>query len=621
MLDTLWVLPSTLLILLIGLIRKATVHPPSSSHRLTSPLYDPDPSWAFERSGVNVSLWTASLNGLPKSLLNRLNITLARRLKRVYDAAVGFGLLGLVVSTLGAVWATAAVWKEVWAEMALHAAQDPTLRQGVEGVLAGTGPEVVKRALDSSPAALAAGLSLSISAPSPAGASGSASWGTGSLQPLIPGVTIPLNHLPTLVLALVLNQLIHEFGHAISAALDDIRPSRFSINIHAGLPSMMVAFPSTVDTLDPNAKMRLATSGPCHNLLAWFVLWLLASSGAGQIFWRDQSADGRVVQDVQWASPLYNHLAPGDLLIHLDDIPLSSSFPSSDIWSDYLSSDTRGDEGRGWCMDRTAFMGLPPAPCSYDNATDPSLGHGRPSDLVFVSTYGPTRGEERCLSPHPILDIPSTQCPCPDSRWVCVRPRVDEGGSNVLRIGVRRGGRDSDQVISWYGPRSEVLAAVSVGAQGARGWKAGVRWSALFLRYMSAISLSLFLFNLLPLPYTDGTQLLTAFLQWRSVNRPAMSDSSSGDPTAPPATAPMTMQATLSKPSGPSIRFYRDYELDSDDEEAGIGLGASGRSSYSLSREETTSDRAVRTIVQGCSLAVAVGYAAGWAMLLLLRSS
>lgn len=35
----------------------------------------------------------------------------------------------------------------------------------------------------------------------------------------IPGVTIPLSHFPTVALALVVNQLIHELGHAISGAM------------------------------------------------------------------------------------------------------------------------------------------------------------------------------------------------------------------------------------------------------------------------------------------------------------------------------------------------------------------------------------------------------------------
>lgn len=35
----------------------------------------------------------------------------------------------------------------------------------------------------------------------------------------IPGVTVPISHLPLLVLALIVNQFIHEFGHALTAAL------------------------------------------------------------------------------------------------------------------------------------------------------------------------------------------------------------------------------------------------------------------------------------------------------------------------------------------------------------------------------------------------------------------
>ena len=44
--------------------------------------------------------------------------------------------------------------------------------------------------------------------------------------------------------------------------------------------------------------MRLATSGPFHNLITYGWLYFLVLSGAGALMWTDQSEVGRVVQTV-----------------------------------------------------------------------------------------------------------------------------------------------------------------------------------------------------------------------------------------------------------------------------------------------------------------------------------
>ncbi|WRT69037.1 uncharacterized protein IL334_006020 [Kwoniella shivajii] len=648
MLDSIYTLPSILLVSLIYLVywlskyqQKNHHHNPTTSHKhqLTSPPndiseIDDSPIWIFERSGITISLWTQSFNALPKDLLNKLNVKLVlfRRLKIIYNVGIGLGLLGMMVAFIGSLWAVISVWKEVWLEISLH-----TIQVISDQVEQATTQEIVKRALD------IAGEKEIISIQK----SGKGKWDfAGGLQPLIPGLTMPWTHLPTLILALLINQLIHEFGHAISAALDDIQPSRFSLSLHAGIPSMMISFPSTVDNLDPNAKMRLATSGPFHNLLTWFSVWLLTFSGIGSILWSDRNMDGIIVQDVHWNSPLYDHLQAGSLITHLDDIPLfTSSTSSPDQWSEYLLSDRIGDVGRGWCMDKTSFLSQPLPPCQTNSTSSSHSSkyseRNQDSKIMFRSTYGPSKGEERCLSPHPILDIKSTKCPCPDSRWVCIRPFVEvigEGDSSsrsdiiggtensnehgILRIGVKENDDQNidEKVILWIGPRAEVYNNVEISNKGARGWKAGIRWADLFFKYISTISLSLFLFNLLPLPLTDGSQLLVSLLEWRSIVRPSTSNSSH------------SLQATLTQPSESEIRetegarsdveVYRQYEIDSDDEiDEEEMIGRDNDYSEASTRKDVVWKRWVRRAIQSLSMVLVGIWAIGWFMLFLLRSS
>lgn len=89
----------------------------------------------------------------------------------------------------------------------------------------------------------------------------------------------------------------------------------------------------------------------------------------------------------------------------------------------------------------------------------------------------------KCLATHPILHIPSSPCPCPSAKWICVHPSHTE---EIMRIrlastsaGVSTKGEG--EVVLFAGDRKEVLGSVEVGDLGARGWGGLVRWYALFL--------------------------------------------------------------------------------------------------------------------------------------------
>jgi hypothetical protein len=51
---------------------------------------------------------------------------------------------------------------------------------------------------------------------------------------------------------------------------------------------------------------------------------------------------------------LYDHVSPGDLITHVDDVFLGQE---EGVWERYLAGDAIGDEGRGWCVDRSVYMG------------------------------------------------------------------------------------------------------------------------------------------------------------------------------------------------------------------------------------------------------------------------
>ena len=124
-------------------------------------------------------------------------------------------------------------------------------------------------------------------------------------------------------------------------------------------------------------------------------------------------------------------------------------------------------------------------------------------------------------------------------------------------------------------------------------------------RYLSSIAISLFFFNLLPLPSTDGSHLLRALLSLRQ-----------------PILQARQWRAAISRPHAhPTINIYREYELDSDSEaDSERGGDYESGSMRERSREEVWKRR-LRRGVEGVSTALVAIWAAGWAMVALLRSS
>lgn len=276
--------------------------------------------------------------------------------------------------------------------------------------------------------------------------------------------------------------------------------------------------------------------------------------------------------------------------------------------------------------------GLADTPC------DPDSG-----DIVFeaVAVNPAGSADRKCFHPHPILEILSTRS-CP-TRWVLVRPIAEE---QILRIRLEDGTHDGEAVL-WKGDRRAVLENVIVGRQEPRLLAPVVRWGTLYMayvhqsiinlvvretmaqlisayRYMSTVALSLFLFNLLPLPNTDGSQLLRSFLSSyapRTVPTISLRASLSSPATTPSRTGTPAIKIHFDPHEHEHERDAEAYELDTDDEMEDDDGDGHHTHEYSGGRREGLWKRRLRRGVEGVVLVLGVGWVAGWGMLLLLRSS
>ncbi|KAF7368996.1 Histone acetyltransferase [Mycena venus] len=425
---------------------------------------------------VQTSAWNSRHDILAKSVAQRPGARLRPALINFYNAGCAVGALGTTIALGLLVWnCTHALLPLIHGTLA-PSSSGPLLRRGLEAVETTVAPRGI------------------------------------GITPIIPGWTVPLRHLPVILLAVFLSQIVHELGHAISAALDAVPIVSAGASFTIVIPAAFVSFPSTaLEALEPFARSRIIAAGPFHNLMFWFLLVLVDRAGTGgfltHAIYRDVSDVGRVVVGIDSDSDLRWHLPLGSLITKLDDTPLGSA---NDQWTRYLTSPHSPSSALGWCVDRAAY--LAPQSCCEPHASSPF------SCFAAVSSV-----EKGCLDAFPILtDMPEQRCAsdtdCPDASK-CVRP--DES-AQILRLTIHTEGHD--RVILWSGPLIEIHEQVN----NSRDWQIpsafsilaamDLRIDAAFLElllhsYLKMATLSLYLFNLLPLPYLDGSQFVQALLE------------------------------------------------------------------------------------------------------------
>ncbi|EKM77676.1 hypothetical protein AGABI1DRAFT_114978, partial [Agaricus bisporus var. burnettii JB137-S8] len=207
---------------------------------------------------------------------------------------------------------------------------------------------------------------------------------------------------------------------------------------------------TALDTLRPPAKSRIISAGPFHNLLFWCFCFLTSYIGSG-LFWtflgyKDISALGRVVLQVEDDSPLAGHLTTGAIITKLNDHSMASSSIDRDPWTSFLKSTKNDDIFLGWCIDSNALDSSGKECCLPDESKNDTLS-------CFVANTVPTR--VGCMDPIPILTSTKTTDRCEsgtDCRngHVCVRPAETE---ELLRLTIKGNELEPDKVVLWSGPR------------------------------------------------------------------------------------------------------------------------------------------------------------------------
>ncbi|KAI0700664.1 hypothetical protein C8T65DRAFT_709626 [Cerioporus squamosus] len=466
---------------------------PSSSSSAASPVL-------FASRGTRITLHNFHLSA-HLSFFNDIHLYASARLRRsrwkafvtlAYDAGSLFGVLGMVGSLLLLVWAS------VQLALSLYDKPYPVLPPHT--------PALRKR-------------------------------------DVLPDVASSSHHVP-----LTLIVIVHELGHAVAAALyapptlpssladsprsESVSLSAVGLGLTVLLPSAFVAFPAgEVDSLPPRPRLRLISAGAFHNLLFWLALAAFSSARLSSILWpllgySDVSRYGRVVLGVEESSPLYAHLPVGAVIYKVGDDTLDTGLGAAERWEALLThrpSPSDHAPTLGWCAEEPWFAAQDTSCCS---SSHPAI----PTQACFAPSSDPSF--ERCVDPLLFLNSDSdasaprhrctTAVDCGHAQ-LCVRPRSDQ---TLLALTLhippwlRRDGEDSaERTVVWQGDSTEILREVLVGDWLPRSRMLPTTLPALFSQlhmYLTTLTLSLYFFNLLPLPFLDGGQLLDALHSWSS---------------------------------------------------------------------------------------------------------
>ncbi|KIM43629.1 hypothetical protein M413DRAFT_18068 [Hebeloma cylindrosporum] len=425
--------------------------------------------------------WNSRHDELSSALSRRGNKTLSAALRWFYDLGSVSGAIGMLVALAGLLWIFVTSGLTLFNKISAH---------GIDS--SSHGQTLLKRTLET----------LADNTPN-------------SHPPLvtaiIPGITVPLSHLPLIICAVFLSQIIHELGHALAAARESLPMTAAGASFTICFPAAFVTFPTVgMKALSPQARSRVTAAGAFHNLVFWCFLVVVLRSGVANLAsyvsgYRNVSDLGKVVVDVDQDSPLSLHLTKGVIITRLDDNSLAFPRASDSFWTEYLTSPGR-KSSIGWCIPRT-FLEKSDSCCSPATLTSSPLA-------CFVSMDGTEHG---CIDPVPVLTKPRGRGRCtsqedcsPDSS--CVAP---DKTAQLLRLTVQPSVSEDETVVLWNGPPREIWEAVIVGNWLPRAplfplWIPFVVQD--FWEYLTMATLSLYFFNLLPIPHLDGSELLQSFV-------------------------------------------------------------------------------------------------------------
>ncbi|CAN4112710.1 unnamed protein product [Withania somnifera] len=246
---------------------------------------------------------------------------------------------------------------------------------------------------------------------------------------VISDLTISVADVGYLCMSSIISVLVHELGHALAAASEGIQMEYVAVFLAVLFPGALVAFNhELLQALSKVSALRIYCAGIWHNAVlcavcAWALL--LQPLILYPFYIHDE---GPMVLNVSPTSLLSGYLAPGDLIISLDDIHINNAQEWSQIIAvltersyqnsqnhSLLENYMKRSMGKGYCIPyslveeakRVSLEGNE-ASCPDELSpfiTIPCLDKAMPGDDTLEVNHQRDGGELRCFNAKDVLKL------------------------------------------------------------------------------------------------------------------------------------------------------------------------------------------------------------------------
>lgn len=353
------------------------------------------------------------------------------------------------------------------------------------------------------------------------------------LQPVIPGINLPMEELSYYFVTLLLASIIHEAGHAIAAVREDVHVNGFGFLFLFVLPGAYVDVPTDeIKNLSPTRQLKILCAGVWHNVVLVLVAVVIALSAPVILQPLYHHGEGVSVLGMTKDSPVRGPtgLQVSDVIISINKSPVLNL----EDWRSCLVKSVTSDQ-IGFCVpeqvvhtyDETihhAFEGADGSVQCCDGESDAhlcfELQENKDTD-VGVAPMQPFS----CLPARIALAMSSKTCltstECPMDTY-CLAPSL-HNVSRLLQV-TRRGGSKSeikDDVI-YLGPPATLHHTLQLSNYVPKYSFIPLSWPnslETYCDYMVKFSGALAVLNMVPVFYLDGYWIFGALIDLMFADR------------------------------------------------------------------------------------------------------
>lgn len=133
------------------------------------------------------------------------------------------------------------------------------------------------------------------------------------IEPMVPGLNLPLSDIGYYVATLVTCSAVHEFGHALAAVREDVHISGIGVTVLLILPVVYVHLNTEqYEALPPRRQLLIICAGVWHNFIMAVMAMLMLTLLPILLLPFFDTGSGVVVQNIDQTSPV---LGPSGLLV------------------------------------------------------------------------------------------------------------------------------------------------------------------------------------------------------------------------------------------------------------------------------------------------------------------